>query len=398
MKLPLKAPTILFGGFSFTALLSYPDSDYHPYSDLYYLYLISCFFVFGLSYFFGKSASLYLLKIRMPRMYFKNENGVQKLKSPKFHFNILVRIFGIGIFAGTVLNIVNHYLIVGTDFMYPLGIELYRQHLTVDEGAVPIPFAAIFNILFLTGPLFLIAYKERFSPLFNGYLTASILLYVYLSSARSSLFVLVLLTFYFLNIGREINLKGLLVLIGLVALCIGGFAFIGEIVGKPVAELSLGSYLIAPSHALDQILTGEAKATLSDVWLSFRPLHGVIQSWFNIDLNSGILPNLYTPFPTNVYTLFGVYVNDYGIIGSIAWTVVFGLISGALEGMQRERPENIYLRVLVSLNLTILTLSIFYDYYTSSAFVWMIFIFGAVLFPNNPGNGDEIMTRTALAH
>ncbi|HEY1952408.1 MAG TPA: oligosaccharide repeat unit polymerase, partial [Gemmatimonadaceae bacterium] len=88
-----------------------------------------------------------------------------------------------------------------------------------------------------------------------------------------------------------------------------------------------------------------------------------------------------TPYRTNVYTVFGPYVLDFGILGSILWLSLFGFISGLIHGLRIRYRHIPYLAFLSALSLTLLTLGVFYDYYTSAGYVWLSLIFSTLLFP-----------------
>jgi oligosaccharide repeat unit polymerase len=93
-----------------------------------------------------------------------------------------------------------------------------------------------------------------------------------------------------------------------------------------------------------------------------------------------------TPLPTNVYTIFGVYYVDYGIFGLFFSFFLIGCFSAILEKSYRITKSNSQ-RVYVALNMSILTLSVFYDYYTTSGVIWMTvlltpFFFGPLRFAN----------------
>jgi oligosaccharide repeat unit polymerase len=145
-------------------------------------------------------------------------------------------------------------------------------------------------------------------------------------------------------------------------------------------------YLLEPSHALDSLINGENLEKFEDLFLTFRPLHSFIEKLGMITKKAQLLPyivNNYTQFPVNVYTMFGVYIIDYGIYGSFIIIFIIGFWSGIIEKMSFIFRENKMMKIIYSLNLTCLTLGCFYDYYFSSGFVWItvILCFTVIFYP-----------------
>jgi oligosaccharide repeat unit polymerase len=179
-----------------------------------------------------------------------------------------------------------------------------------------------------------------------------------------------LIAFYFWASSKKLTIGFLLKVCVLVSILILGFNLIGEIVGKSSDELGILVYAAAPLHAFDEIIN--TPELLQGYFLTFFPVQGVLGTIFGFSA-SNELPNIFTPLPTNVYSLYGVYFNDFGIIGLFVGLFLAGLFSGFVEGTYRA-TEAVVFRVFSALNLAILTLSIFYDYYTTSGVVWMAFI------------------------
>ncbi|HEX7900654.1 MAG TPA: O-antigen polymerase [Planctomycetota bacterium] len=276
-----------------------------------------------------------------------------------------------------LFQIVDRWLFVGSDWWTPTGLNIYRTTLTDHEEASHFPAIALLNFFFFSAIPFVITNRHVLSQ--NAKLAILTLLacYIYLSTARASLFAASLIGLFFYCHYRFRPVLLLLAAGGLYSL----FEILGGLVGK-ASDGEIGSfwlYTLAPSHALDQIVEGY-RADWSNTLYSFRPLHRVLSSLGLIYPQPHLWPYYETPYPTNVTTLFGPYVLDYGIAGSLVWTGLFGAFSGFLHGLTRRFPQNSGAAFAGSLNLSILTLGIFYDYYTSSTFVWIGFLLTPVFF------------------
>jgi oligosaccharide repeat unit polymerase len=209
------------------------------------------------------------------------------------------------------------------------------------------------------------------------------IMFIYLSTARSSLFTIVLIAFFFYAHLLKQNYKVIFLGICMLLFLVFGFGAIAQIVGKYTGDntLSFFTYLFGPSHALDQIINGVRHGDPKAVF-TFRPLHGVLEYFGLISKQPFLLP-YYTNPTVNVYTMFGCYILDYGLIGSIIFVSVLGFLSGVLYGKLRSEMDNGTFVFLSSLNLTVLTLGVFYDYYTGAGYVWASILAASFFFPKN---------------
>lgn len=362
MKVILSAPVLMFLLFAGVTITSVLSNEYYPYSDKYLEYLTLCWVLYCVGYFLLRFVEFKTSDQRKPR-----------------NIELLVKLYLFGIGIGIVFNVLNFCFVVGAQCLSPQSVLLYRI-LLIDEKAPTLPGVSLFNFFFFVSIVFCYVYRMYLSRPQIVYVLLCATLFVIMSSARSSLFLIILISYYFYVLGKDFGGRLILQGIAMVGLLFLGFALMGELVGKSISELSFLSYFIAPSHALDAILNNEAGDRLSGIWLSFGPLHGIISRIYGIEFNSFVLPNFLTPHPTNVYTILGVYVNDYGQVGALFWIIFFGIIAGLLENFYWRDRLNSYLRLLYALNLSVLTLAVFHDYYTTSGIVWFIVLIGAVFF------------------
>ena len=121
---------------------------------------------------------------------------------------------------------------------------------------------------------------------------------------------------------------------------------------------------------MDQILQGHVEGFRG--MIMFRPWLRLL-GWIGISGigHEGLLPFYSVSFYTNVFTLFGPYVVDLSKTGALAFSLVAGLMSGYVYRMYKSNRTDPYFVLLHSLNLTVLSLSGFYDYYTTSAFTFV---------------------------
>ncbi len=266
-----------------------------------------------------------------------------------------------------LLGLLNRFLMLGPTFFMPDSVMEYRITMTMDEGQNAIKGLSLGNFFLFMMPAYIIAYRDRFGAINLALVILAVIFNIYLSSARSTLFVSALSAFYFWVLPKKISVNTVLRIGLLVSILLYGFELIGDVVGKSTSELGFIPYAAAPLHAFDALLGGEG--TLDSYFLSLSPIHPILANFFTFTPPTS-LPNVLTPLPTNVYTMFGVYYTDYGMVGLFIAMTLIGLISGTLDNLYHKTGKSL-LRVWVAINMTILTLSIFYDYYTTSGVIWM---------------------------
>lgn len=353
--------------------------NFYPYSVKFYLYMTTVFLLFSVVSMLVARAD-FSFKHKIAGFFRKPDI----LFNPRFLTSLYLGCMFISIF----FQCLSHWLMVGEDWWLPAGLEQYRILVTTNGQTPVFQFTAVFNYFFFSGiPIFFL-FKDKMSWLVKAVFIIFMLFFFYLSTSRSTFFVAGLMAFFFwLHIkGRYVPiyksiLYGGLILIALYLM----FFVVGYMLGKLHGPATyFYGYFFSPSHALDQIINGQVAGSVKWYTFSFLPRALETLGIASVKLS---LPDYQVPFSVNVYTIFGPYVLDYGLLGSLVWVAVFAFISGILFSLATKYPENSYFIFLSSLNLTILVLSVFYDYYTSSGFVWLCVIFGAVLFPfSSPTN------------
>ena len=362
----LNAILVLFGVMGIAHYFAVTADIFYPFSILYIEVVTTCLGVFCIGYFYGWLSVSATLSVSFVKFLVRFYLG--KLRAKRYFEGMFI------IFS--VLTCLDRYLLFGSSFLLPEIVMQYRVLVTDEGGSNAIRGLALGNFFIFLAPAFLIAFAGLMGRIELFGLLALFMLDVYLSSARSGLFLPALIAFFYwavpLKISTNLIIKSALLLV----LLFTGFVLIGDVVGKGNEELDILVYLAAPIHAFDALLVDSSE--LKDYWLSFRPLQGNLGPLFGYKPIE-IMPNIYTPLPTNVFSIFGVYYLDYGIFGLFIWFFFFGASSSFLEKVYMyTRHDGI--RLLVALNLAILSLSVFYDYYTSSGVVWMIVILSSLFF------------------
>lgn len=366
MNIFFTAPFILVFNFVLLTIVSNQLDIFYNFSGLYYLYLAIALSIFTFCYLITRNIfipELHKIKLKLP-------------------LDLKRKYFSYSIFAGMFLIILDHILISGPAFFTSSAITEYRFYLTELGGSSKVPFLSLFNFFFFSAGPFIFTYNETLTKKEKFLYVFAIVFYVFLSSARSSLFFFLLLMFFYCFGYKKITFKTLLIMILVMIIAILGFSVIGELVGKSTkgnGDIIFFIYWVGGAHALDIILNNIDRMDYS--LISFHPFHGLLSSMGVIKDNSQIiLPYFFTPLPTNVYSIFGVYVLDYGIAGSFFFISIFGFISGVIEKFLARHPDSSYLRLMYALNCTILVLGVFHDYYTSSGITYTILMLGLLFF------------------
>lgn len=290
-----------------------------------------------------------------------------------------------------VLGLLDRFLMLGPTFFLPDTVMQYRIAMTMEDGENVIKGLSLGNFFLFMMPAYIIANRDRFHAMTFALVLFAVLFNIYLSSARSMLFVSALSAFYFWVLPKKINVNIAVRISLLVLILFYGFELIGQVVGKSTSELGFVAYAAAPLHAFDALLGGEG--TLDGYFLSFSPIHSILANFFKFTPPTS-LPNVLTPLPTNVYTMFGVYYTDYGIVGLFLAMTVIGLLSGTLQNLYLKTGEGV-LRAWAAINMTILTLSIFYDYYSTSGVIWMSILLSPFFFSRHASVGQRAPIRAS---
>lgn len=259
---------------------------------------------------------------------------------------------------------VERQIMIGSNWFTPDGINAYRYLVT--EGGERRLFSALnyLNFFIFFSGAYLVYFSNNIGIKEKLLFILVIVSLLYINSARSTAFVVILITFfsYFL-----IN-KFRFWLILTPFILIITFILIGSISGKD-DSFSLVSYYIAPIHAFSELFVNAVPFGEEYQLLSFRFLHNFFVALGLIDSPALMLPYVETPFPTNVYTVFFVYWYDLGWFSLLFW-FYFGL-SADFVYRWFLNVKNFSSVALLSLILNCIVLSVFYDYFTSSAFVYI---------------------------
>lgn len=356
----VNAVAVLFATLAGVFLLSNGSDLFYSFSAEFYQIVSICFVLFCGGYVFTR--------------FLVPSSWLQAAASPFEAPQVLAKrrhsIFVLMFVAFSLLGFLDRFLMFGPGFFLPETVMQYRIFLTQEGGAGIIKGLSLGNFFIFLMPTYLVAFSNRFT---RGRLVLMLLLFladIYLSSARSSLFLSALIAFYFWAFSKTLTAGFVVKVCLLMGILVGGFTLIGEIVGKSSDELGILVYAAAPLHAFDELLA--MPALLDEYRLTFFPVQGVLGSIFGFAA-SNELPNILTPLPTNVYSMYGVFFSDYGLPGLFIALFTAGFFSGFVEGVYKT-TRLVSFRVYAALNLAILSLSVFYDYYTTSGVVWMTFI------------------------
>lgn len=371
---------VLLGVLLIAHVLSWQADFFYAFSDLYWSvvgFSLFCFFAgyWPISWIFLKSGGGRLFRVFL-------RFGLPDRSAHKT-FLVMFWIF-------FLLGVLDRFLMLGSTFFMPDTVMLYRVRMTMEEGENIIKGLSLGNFFLFMMPSYIIAYRERFGAMNLAVVIAALLFSIYLSSARSMLFVSALTAFYFWLLSKVINGNSLIRISLLISILLYGFELIGRVVGKSSNELGFVVYAAAPLHAFDALLGGEG--VLDGYFLSFSPIHPIFSNFFEFTPPTS-LPNVFTPLPTNVYTMFGVYYTDYGMVGLFIAMAFIGFVSGTLQKLYSKTGKYLF-RIWAAINMTALTLSIFYDYYTTSGIIWMSVLLSAIFFsPRLNFSGGQQLQR-----
>lgn len=347
-------------------LASHNSDHFYPFSDLFYLVVSGLFLVF-------LSAHVISRIVCQKRFFFFIQRFFCTFSPSAANSR---RIFILFFVLFSFLGYLDRFLMLGPAFYTPETVMQYRILMVMEEGRNVIKGLSLGNFFIFTMPVFVYFNKKYYRRAAIIILSVLFIFDIYLSSARSSLFLSALIFFFFFVCGKKLGPSLLVNSLPLLGVLFFGFEVIAIVVGKSSEELGILIYAAAPLHAFDQLLS--SPELLSGYFLSFYPVQGVAHALFGFE-KADQLPNIFTPLPTNVYSMYGVYFNDYGFAGLIVFVAVVGFFSGFVEKGYLVTASPVF-RLYSSLNLAILTLNIFYDYYTTSGVVWITFLLAPFFF------------------
>lgn len=343
--------------------------DFYPLSDAFFLYMPVAVTTFSLTAVAGHALAL---NLEIARIAYARLSALRVQLTPV----ALIRLHLCCMVLSLMFQCLDHQLIAGGIWWQPSGLIIYR--LAVSEFGVPVNFrfTAVLNYFFFALAPLLWMYWGEITKRLRLACVLCLTFFVYLSTSRASFFTIVLLTVLFI-----LHFRPRIELVGLVALLLFfAFQLIGALVGKS-GSAAFWIYLYAPTFALDQIIQG-IRTDVAGAFYTFYPLQPLLgRLGFIAERQSNNLSYYATPYRTNVYTVFGPLILDYGLTGSIIWIGIFGTISGLIRGMQRRVPTVPFMAFLSSLSITILLLGVFHDYYTTAGYVWFTLVFSTALFP-----------------
>jgi oligosaccharide repeat unit polymerase len=339
--------------------------DFPPYSERFYWYVLGAVGTFTLGVAFAWS-----LSHSFPHKLFHDLRGLA------FQGRwVLYLYFGVMVFA-LYLQVQNRAELMGPEWWLPENIVKFRYFVTEEQAAQLYPWVSYLNFFFFSAIPVLICHR---APKTMWAVVGVLLLtYVYFSSARASIFTIALIAYFFDWQRNGFRFK-LTATVG--GILVAAYFAIAVLTGKTAdegAHFGLLAYALSPSHALDQILNGQWR--WSDNVHTFKFAHSILHGWRVIsDLNVGNDPFYWTPHPTNVYTIFGPYVLDFGVWGSLVWMLAIGMACGLLYYVAKHGDP--YMVFLYALAISLLCLSMFHDHFTSSGYVWASIVLGFFFFP-----------------
>jgi oligosaccharide repeat unit polymerase len=347
---------------------------FEGYSEKFYYYIAASLAVFSMSSVLGGGLSKIFPLNRF--IMFRQ----------RFSFRPNINIYIAVMLAAILVRICDHAIMLGSDWWTPANIVLYRYMVFEQNVAINFAWVSLFNFFFFTA---MPAIKLMPANIYQKIIVCLlILVFVYLSSARASIFVIVLVFYFFdwMKSGFKIYLT--LISVGFLIFIYTAIAIMTEKVGDQFGMLS---YALAPSHAFDQILNEVGSEKNIELY-TFPFFHNIIylMGWIS-EMPSRNLGFYATPIPTNVYTVFGPYVLDFGVIGSFIFLAGIGLVCGLIYKLSQSK-EN-YLIFMSSMVSALLLLSVFHDYFTSAGFVWISAVLGFFYFPAEPSYSNQKFRR-----
>ncbi len=291
-------------------------------------------------------------------------------KSNKFKVNY--KIFEILSFSLLIYFFLDYYLITGSLTIKIDIVSSYRSHLTEAEESHILPFIflsylALYSLGFYT-------YYFWGNLNIRKYIYTFIILYFsILSSGRSTFIIL----FSILLFGTKFKYKKIshwVILCSISTIVYVLFNLYGELTGKTGEGFGAFTYFLVPSRALKEIYYNLSNSDIGTYKLTFLK----IRKFFDDKNYSTIVPYIYTPEPTNAYTFFGVLINDFNKLIIPFFFIIIGYFSKKVD-LINQKLKTFESELSVSILSTLLALSCFHDYLTTStSLILIIIIFNTI--------------------
>lgn len=321
-----------------------------------YIYILVASFIWAVGCIIGKKTAIL----------FRNT----KINIPSPSFKTVKKALPLIVSIIILFKILDVYFVTNVTSLSVENLNEYRFRLTELSQSQAFPFINFFNGLMFFLPALISSLAKELrkkiykSPLF-AFLIFSYLIFIYLSTSRSSFFLSFLVLFFFFAFNR-ISLSKVLIFIAVIVIA---FFLIGSIVGKGGDLKEILIYLFGPTLAFDKILNNPN--LLDYELLLFRPFHSLLYKIGLMSSQFHLLEYINVPFPINVYTVFGVYYTDLGFIGSIIFLFIIAFFSGFFV-FYAILCNSLRLKIYSSFLLSFIVLGVFYDYYTSSGFFFIL--------------------------
>ncbi|AXH32706.1 hypothetical protein CGC45_01795 [Francisella opportunistica] len=360
MNQVLKAPVFFILIYLIIIFLSLYDTSMDHLSIALLSYMLYVFVTLYLGWFLARK--MFPVIKFTPVFYFRNINIID--------FLMWCLIFNV------IFSLINYVGVMG----WTLDLSTYRQYLTVNVNhPLIINFSSIFNFATYVIIPMIIFTRAKISKFRLLIILLSIISLGILSTSRS--FFIILSIFILLNYVLTYGIKLKYILVCFIFI-LAIFFIIPYFTGKNYSIDSFMIYLLGGIHALDKIINGVVPDLSYHGYYSFSFIAAIF-SKFGLSDPRPLLDYIYVPAPTNVYTMLGVYFLDFGYYGSLIVISLIGFISGIIDKNYElhKTPRSVYLK---SWNLTVLSLSFFYDYYTCSTIFIVLLCFSTLV--NNKEN------------
>ena len=338
--------------FAFDELLMYVEPTFYPveYSVYFYALTVSLFVLMG-----GRASNFFFAH-NVQRLVFIPVFIVQEIMRARSWIFILTFIF--------LVTGLERYLMVGAEWYTPDGVNAYRYMVTEDGENRLFSLLNYFNFFIFFSGAYLVYFYEKISLKQKILFVILLCALLYINSARSTAFFVILISLFVYLLSYGFKVWMIYIPFVLIAL----FIFIGAISGKD-DPFSFVTYYLAPIHAFSELFVDSVPLGENYQLLSFRFLHSLFVDLGIIDNPAIMLPYIETPLPTNVYTALYVYWHDLGWYSFIFWFVMGFLFDLTYRWYVRSKCFSSI--AMLSMLLTCIVLSVFYDYFTSSAFVYV---------------------------
>lgn len=351
----LKEP-IFFGVFYlFLIIISSCSTQFYPFTSSFYKFMLLAWLTLTIGFLTSAVCS------------------ESKIYSSFSGINInLLGFLSICVVLNVICSIFNYVDIVG----YKLDLSKYRQYLTFQHNApLAIKYNVILNFACFSIIPYIIINQIKLSKVKLFSLLSLLLIFGIISTSRSFFVIVFVFSLFSYLLTSKFDIRNAFIALALVVCIFFIFPFF---LGKSSSFNTFLVYLVGGVHVIDKVLM-EPPQSIESGLLTFSFLNSILSKFGYMDPRP-FLNYFYVPLPTNVYSMLGVYLIDYGYCGALFCSFLIGMLSGFLDKYYEitNSSRAIYLK---SLNLTALTLSFFYDYYTCSTVFLALFMFSLTL-PN----------------